>query len=259
VLDTLAASSIFLAKWRFDPSIDTLRQHPEGHRREAMAVMALAPAKLERAITRALAATLQGKGFARADAGGVERWQRGVYMFIGAVVTRIGGVNRVEPFAQLGFEEAQKIYAEYMDDDPVAAIKRAVNLQVSYCYFSGGKWGDHLRCQEEAELPAVLGEISRLASEKFLPFLEQNAEPKKVLELYLPYDENDVHSCDPPGWHGHSSALGALILARLYGPEHYAALKKRYAPIFRPLIPEIKERAMRLVSFLDGERSPESH
>ena len=225
--------------------------------------MALAPTKLKQAITKTLAETLQGKGFALTDSAGidggsVERWDGGVYMYIGVVVNRIGGVNRITPFAQLGFRETRKIYAEYMFDNPVEANKRAVDLQVDYCYFSGGKWGDHLRCQEESELAGLLDRIGRLGSDRMLPFLEQNADPRKVLELYLRYDEKNIHSCDPPGWTGHGSALGALILARLYGPEHYPALKKRYAPIFAPLIPDIKKRATRLISYLDGseERKP---
>jgi hypothetical protein len=215
--------------------------------------MALTRAKLERAITTALVDTLREKGFARAETGGVERWNGDIYMFVGAVVTRIGDVNRVEPFAQLGFRKPQQIYNKYMWDEPEEGIRLAVHLQVSYCFFSGGKWGDHLVCQEEGELPALLAQISRLACEKFVPFLEQSAEPRKVLELYLRFDENDLHSCAPPGWTGHSSALGALILARLYGPEHYRALKKRYAPIFKPLVPDLKERAMRLIAYLDGD------
>jgi hypothetical protein len=219
--------------------------------------MALTPEELEGAITKRLTATLHEKGFAPADGGGVERWQQGVYIFIGAVVTCIAGVNRVEPFAQLGFRETQKIYNEYMWGE-LQEPRIAVDLQVSYCYFSGGKWGDHLRCQEENEVAGLLDRIGRLAAEKILPYLEQNADPRKVLDLYLRYDEKNVHSCDPPGWKGHSSALGALILARLYGPEHYAALKKRYAPVFAPLIPDLKAKAMRLISYLERseERKP---
>jgi hypothetical protein len=88
--------------------------------------------------------------------------------------------------------------------------------------------GYHLRCQKESELAGLLDRIGRLASYKFLPFLEQNAEPRKVLELYLRYDEKG-----PPPFlrsarlAGLQLVLNGLILARLYGPEHYAALKKR--------------------------------
>jgi hypothetical protein len=230
---------------------------------ETLEEMTMTPARLGHAITKTLVDTLQEKGFAPTDAAGidggsVERWDQGVYMYIGVVVNRIDGVNRITPFAQLGFRDVKKIYAEYMSDNPVEANKRAIDLQVDYCYFSGGKWGDHLRCQEESELAGLLDRISRLASDRILPFLEQNADPRKVLDLYLRYDEKNIHSCDPPGWTGHSSALNALILARLYRPEHYPALKKRYGPIFAPLIPDIKKRAMRLISHLDGseERKP---
>jgi hypothetical protein len=77
-------------------------------------------------------------------------------MYIGTVVARIGGVNRVEPFAQLGYRETKKIYAEHMSDNAVEVNKIAVDLQVSYCYLSGGKWGDRLHCQEESELAGLL-------------------------------------------------------------------------------------------------------
>jgi len=216
--------------------------------------MFLAAAKLEQAIGRSLTDALRDQGFALEPTGGVGRWRDDIYMYVGAAVTRIGGTNRVAPFAQLGFREPQEIYNKYVWNEHEAA-KIAVDLQVEYCYFSKGKWGDHLLCQQEAELPALLQRIRELAALKILPFLEQHTDPRKVLELYLRFDENSGDPCEPPGWRGHGSALGALLLARLYAPEHYAPLKKRYAPVFKPLVPEIKEKAMRLIAYLD-QRTP---
>ena len=58
---------------------------------------------------------------------------------------------------------------------------------------------------------------------------------------------------DPPSWFGFSSALTRLILARLYGPEHYATLKQRYAGEFEDLDEDKLARVRRLIAYLDHQ------
>jgi len=217
--------------------------------------MGLPLQKLQAGVARVMSDVFLDKGFAPVGEGGMERWRGGVYFYVGAIVDRVGEVNRIEAVGQLGFGDVKRISSAFMADDPDKANKIAVHLQVRHCHFTEQP-GSHFVCQEEAELPGFLDSLKRFFTEKLLPVLEAHTDPKKVLDLYLSFDEKDVRSCKLPGWFGYSSALGALALARLHGPAHYGELKQRYMSYIRPLIPEIRDRAMDLISYLDQEPLP---
>ena len=213
--------------------------------------MALHGKKLKAAVQRLKSDVLRDKGFTPVGEGGMERWRDGVYFYVGAVVAR----DSIWPFGQLGFADVKRISSAFMADDPEKANKLAVHLQARHSYFTGQP-DSHFVCHEETELPGFLDSLKLFFTEKLLPLLESHADPKKVLDLYLSFDEKDIHSCKLPGWSGYSSALGALTLARLHGPAHYEELKQRYMRYIQPLLPEIRDRALSLISYLDQDPLP---
>lgn len=222
-----------------------------------MAVMTVIPAKkLEKQVQKSLQQWLEPLGFKLESNGGCGRWHGDVYTYIACVVNRIGGINRVSPFGQMGFSHTQKIYSAFMSNSPEESNKTAVDLQVPYAYFARS-WSADMRCQHEEELEEFLATLRNFTLERLYPTLTAYADPKRVLDLYLKRDETDKMCMDLPKWSGYSSALTALILARLHAPEKYGELKTRYMPSIEPLIPEYKERAMKLITYLDQkELSP---
>ncbi len=212
---------------------------------------AITAKRLEQAIAKEMAVWLAPIGFARDDSGGFSRWQGDVYTYIACVVTRYGGKNRVGPFGQIGFRHTRKIYTAFMSSDPDAANDIAVDLQVNYAYFVRN-WTEDMECQTTEELPGFVSSLRDFILNNLYPTLLSVSEPRKVLDLYVKYDETNRTCLDLPGWSGYSSALTALVLARVHEPSLYPSLKKRYAPIFRQLLPEIRARADRLIEYLDG-------
>ncbi|HET8730546.1 MAG TPA: hypothetical protein VFM34_05485 [Moraxellaceae bacterium] len=212
---------------------------------------AITAKKLEKAIEKALVEWLSPLGF-RAEQGGCSRWENDIYVYMGCVVTRIGGINRVKPVGQMGFRSSQAIYQAFMHDRDIPSPDRSVDLQADYAHFARS-WSSDMRCQSEEDLLAFLESLRIFVMEKLYPTLAAFSEPGAVVDLYLGYDEKDRHSLELPGWHGHGSALKALILARLYRPDAYEILKKRYQPIFEQLLPELRERVTRLLAYLDQQ------
>ncbi len=212
--------------------------------------------KLEKVIDKKLLEWLEPLGFYAEDGGGCARWENDVYVYIGCIVTRIGGVNCIRPFGQMGFKVTQRIFQAFMHDRNLHSPKMAVDLQADFAHFARN-WTEDMHCQDEEDLNSFLGELRSFVLNKLYPTLTIYVEPRQVLDLYLEYDETDRRCLELPGWHGYSSALKALILARLYRVEVYASLRKRYQPIFEPLIPEYKEQVSKLIAYLDQkELSP---
>ncbi len=212
----------------------------------------IAVRKLDKAISQALLEWLSPHGFIAADGGGVERWRGNRYDFIGAVVNRIGGENRVSPFGQMGFLDRKGIYSHFMSEDPQESNKIAVDVQLKYAHFMKD-WTADIKCQEVEDLEDCLVEVKTFVMGKLYPTLQGYDSPQKVLAAYLKKNEKDRRNFDPPGWKGYSSALTGLILARLYGQEHYAKLKERYAHEFEDLDEETLMRAKRLIAYLDHQ------
>jgi hypothetical protein len=212
----------------------------------------IAVRKLDKAISQALLEWLGPHGFVAAEGGGVERWQGNRYAFIGAVVNRVGGQNRISPFGQMGFAETQALYAHFMSDNPQESNKIAVDVQLKYAHFVKS-WTADMLCQEIEQLDAFLAELRVFVLENLYPALQAYDSPEKILSAYLKKNEKDRRSFDPPSWFGFSSALTGLILARLYGPEHYATLKQRYAGEFEDLDEDKLARVRRLIAYLDHQ------
>lgn len=212
----------------------------------------IAVRKLDKAISQALLDWLSPEGFVAAEGGGVERWQGNRYDFIGAVVNRVGGENRISPFGQMGFSETQKIYSHFMSSNPQESNKIAVDVQLQYAHFMRN-WTAHMRCQEIEQLDDCLAQLRIFVLDRLYPALMSYDTPEKVLAAYLRTNEKDPVSFEPPNWFGYSSALTGLILARLYGPEHYATLKQRYAGEFKDLDEDKLARARRLIAYLDHQ------
>lgn len=207
--------------------------------------------KLERVVQKSLIEWLSPIGFTLEDNGGCGRRQGDMYTYIACIVTRIGGANRVMPFGQMGFLHRKRIYSAFMSDDPDESNKIAVDLQVKYAHFTRD-WNADMRCQYEEELDDFLESLRAFIMDKLYPTLMAYVEPRKLLELYLKKDETDPKGFDLPNGFDYSSALTALILARLHGPEHYAELKQRYKPVFAELTqPQNIERVGKLIAYLD--------
>jgi hypothetical protein len=207
---------------------------------------------LDKAISDAMLEWLSPQGFVAAEGGGVERWRGDRYDFIGAIVNRIGGENRISPFGQMGFRERKKIYSHFMSDDPSESNKIAVDVQLQYAHFTRS-WTAHIKCQEVEHLGEVLAQLRGFVLDRLYPALMSYETPEKVLDTYLRTNEKDRVSFEPPSWFGYSSALTGLILARLFGPEHYATLKQRYSGEFKDLNEDKLARANRLISYLDHQ------
>jgi hypothetical protein len=211
--------------------------------------------RLDRAIDKTLLAALQPLGFSREGAGcGYARWDSAKSQYLGVITQCVGGKNRIEPFAQVGFADVTRIMDAFMN--PGAPTRKvSCNLQMRYSYFAG-RYDGHIPCQTEAELPKALGQVREFVLDELLPCAERYSDPKRALEAYLDYDENDRKSLKIPSWFGYSSALCGLILARLHGRNHYEGLRRRYWKIFAPLIPDIKEKALKIMAYLDCDPLP---
>jgi hypothetical protein len=207
--------------------------------------------KLEKAVQKALIEWFSPLGFVREDNGGCGRWENDRYTYIACIVSRVGGENRVLPFGQMGFKETKEIYQAFMHDKNLPSPNISVDLQVGYAHFMHD-WRARMLCESVEELDAFLKELHDFIFNKLYPTLSAFTEPRQVLELYLKKNE-DPRDFALPAWSGYGSALTGLILARLYAPENYAELKVRYHPIIDPLLPEYKERAMKLIAYLDQE------
>jgi hypothetical protein len=206
--------------------------------------------KLEKAIERALLDWLSPYGFESAEGGGVERWKDNRYDFIGTVVCKIGGENRISPFGQMGFRDRKKIYSHFIHEDRQEPEKFAIDATFKYAHFVHD-WTADMRCQQVEELESFLQNLKTFVIERLLPCLLSYDTPQKVLALYIKKNEKDRRSFSPPSWHGYSSALTVLILARLYEPQNYEPLKKRYWGAFEDLDTETMKRALRLIEYLD--------
>lgn len=206
--------------------------------------------KLEKAIDRSLLNWLSPCGFKLAEGGGVERRKDNRYDFIGTVVRKIGGENRITPFGQMGFRDRENIYSHFIHEDHKEPDKFAIDATFMYAHFMHD-WTADMRCQQLEELEGFLHSLQTFVIERLLPCLLSYDTPQKILALYIKKNEKDRRSFSPPRWHGYSSALTALILARLYEPNNYEPLKKRYWGEFEDLDQEKMKRVLRLIEYLD--------
>lgn len=207
--------------------------------------------KLKKLVDKKLFEWLAPLGFVMTENGGCERWQNGVYTYIACIVDRLGGVNRIKPFGQMGFLQIQKIYSHFMSDDPAESNKIAVDLQANYANFMRD-WTAYIPCQNEEDVDTMQVKLKAFIFDKLYPTLTRYATPEQVLALYLKYDETKKPNFDLPVFHGHSSALGALIIARLHAPQYYEKLKKRYQPVIAELMfPDEIQRCANLIAYLD--------
>jgi hypothetical protein len=208
--------------------------------------------KLHKIVNQAMLEWFTPLCFVRASSGGVERWQDDRYDYLGCVVKRIGGLNRVSPFGQMGFGHIQRLHSHFMSDDPIESNKIAVDVQLQYANFTKD-WTADMRCQHEEELEAFLPQLRSFVMDRLYPALMSYATPEQVLALYLKKNHSSPTDFDPPVWQGYNaaSALTGLILARLHGPGHYETLKRRYAGEFADLDVDTLMRANRLIAYLD--------
>ncbi len=176
-------------------------------------------------------------------------------MFVGGLVQRIGGKNRITPFGQIGFAATNRIYFAFIE--PGKPLRKATGeFQVEYRHFAGER-DAYIGCETEEELPQALDHVQDLILNRLLPCLEKHTDPKQVLQVYVTHDEHQKNSLGLIGAYDFSSALSGLILARLYGREHYEPLKRRYKFFFEPLRPETKEKALKLIAYLDHDPLPD--
>lgn len=213
-------------------------------------MMVLPVRSLEKQVNQALLGWFSSAGFTPSDSGGVERWREDRYDYIGCVVNRIGGENRVVPFGQMGWLHHQRIYSHFMSEDPGESNKIAVDVQLKYAHFVKD-WTAGMRCQQEREVEGFLSRLRAFVMDELYPCLMSFSTPSQVLDLYLKKDEKDPTSFEPPSWFGASSALIGLILARLHEPEQYQPLKERYRAEFDGLDGDRLSRANRLIKYLD--------
>ena len=212
--------------------------------------IALTKRKLETTVRDALADWLGPLGFRPSASGGVERCSDGRYEYVACVVSRVGGENRVQPFAQVGWLRRKKIYSHFMSENPDESNKIAVDVTFRYAHFKRD-WTARMVCQTQEQVPAFLESLKMFLTDQMLPAMRSCATPRDALNLYLKKNEDDKTSFDPPSWYGHTSALTALILARLYAPEHFEPLKQRYRRQFEGLDSETLAQSHRLLAYLE--------
>lgn len=216
--------------------------------------------KLEKIVNKTVLDVLAPHGFVKDETGGSFCDRGDVYLFVAGltqylgVIGQRGGRNQIRPFGQVGFAATNKIYFSFME--PGRPVRKATGeFQVDYRHFAGER-DAFIGCETEEELPAALEQVKALVLGRLLPCLEKHTDPKEALRVYVEHDEHQKNSLGLVGAHNYSTALSGLILARLYGREHYEPLKRRYQFFIDPLIPEIKEKALKLIAYLDSDQLP---
>ena len=157
--------------------------------------------KLHKIVNKSMLEWFTPLGFVGASSGGVERWQRDRYDYLGCVVNRIGGMNRISPFGQMGFGHIQRLFSHFMSDDPTESNKIAVDVQLQYVNFTKD-WTADMRCQHEEELEAFLPKLRNFVMDQLYPVLMSYATPEQVLALYLKKNEKSRTDFEPPVWQG---------------------------------------------------------
>jgi hypothetical protein len=216
--------------------------------------------KLEKIVNKAILEILAPFGFVEDKTGGAFCDRGDVYLYVGGLTQRLGvlgkpgGYNQIKPFGQIGFKAVNNIKLTFLD--PGEPIRKATgHFQVQYRHFAGER-DAYIGCETEEELPAALEQVRSLVLDQLLPCLEKHTDPKQVLQVYLAHDEHEKNSLGLIGAYDYSTALSGLILARLYGREHYEPLKRRYQHFIDPLRPETKEKALKLIAYLDCDPLP---
>ncbi|WP_029922628.1 hypothetical protein [Nevskia soli] len=210
--------------------------------------------KLEKLVDKTILDSLAPFGFVKDETGGSFCDRGDVYLYVGGLTRRLGGKNRIEPFGQVGFASANRIKFAFME--PGKPIRKATGtFQVHYRHFAGER-DAYIGCETEEELPHALERVRDLTLHRLLPCLEKHTDPKQVLQAYIAHDEHQKNSLGLLGAHDYNTALSGLILARLYGREHYEPLKRRYQHFIEPLMPELKEKALKLIAYLDSDPLP---
>lgn len=210
--------------------------------------------KLEKLVDKTILSALAPSGFVRDETGGSFCDRGDVFLYVAGLTRSLAGKNQITPFGQVGFAATNRIYFTFME--PGKQIRKATGeFQVDYRHFAGER-DAYIGCETEEEVPAALEQVRALVLDRLLPCLEKHTDPKEVLRVYVAHDELQKNSLDLVGAHNCSTALSGLILARLYGRKHYGPLKRRYQHFIDPLIPEIKEKALRLITYLDCDPLP---
>lgn len=140
-----------------------------------------------------------------------------------------------------------------MSDDPAESNKIAVEFQADYGNYAKD-WKAFIPCQNDEDVEKMLITLKTFIFDKLYPTLTRYATPEQVLDLYIKHDETNKANFDLPVFQGFSSALGALIIARLHAPQHYEKLKKRYQPVLDEVMyppDNISEGITKLIAYLD--------
>jgi len=204
--------------------------------------------RLERHLNKLALSILKPLGFKGEDEGCLREFNGGA-QYVAISVTDTGQRNSINPFGQTGLVMPHRIEEHFFGRQRMFGLGQ---FQVEHGHFSGDPI--HGRpCQTQADLPETEAWLQEFLLNQMVPCLEKHSDPRAILNAYLAHDETQKNTTDALAWKGWKSAATGLIYARLYGPEHYEGLKRRYARIFEPLLPQYKDQVTRLLAYLDQE------
>lgn len=214
--------------------------------------------RIEKATDKALYEWLNPLGFTQDNSGGCCRWEGDVFTYIACTFASYGDQNDVRPFGQIGFRQSSQIYRFFMLDKDPALLDHAVSMTADYANFVNS-YSDCLICNSMDEIGEFLEKLKLFVLNQLYPTLMKFTDPVTLVELYRQRDESQPKSFELPKWYGIQSAMTGIILARLFAPQHYDELLKRYRPLIDRLEanPEKYERAKKLLSYLESEPLPD--
>jgi hypothetical protein len=211
-------------------------------------------ARLQRLVDETILDALAPLGFTKDETGGSFAESKDVYSYVAGLTQYFGGSNRIMPFVQVGYATVGQIKSHFLS--PGQPVQKVIgHVQRNYRDFIRDR-DAYIGCETDEELPVALCTVRDFTLGRIVPCLKIYSDPRAALRSYLDYDENNKGLQDTTGAYSWTTALTGLTLARLYGPEHYQILKHRYRFFFIPLRLEFKERATKLIAYLDQDPLP---
>ena len=187
------------------------------------------------------------------------RRQEGILCKIFCLVNPTVGVS-VEPVIFMGFEKVAQIYHHFMKGHSLnAEPQMAVDIDLNFDHFQTPKRRNAiLECDTEEDVAPMIENLHHYMVELALPILESLTNPQVVLQWYLDRDDNStIRDGNLMLWSPRSSELIGLILARIYAPDLYEPLKKRYQAVLdRPVYEDLRKGIDNLIQFLEQDELP---
>ena len=165
-----------------------------------------------------------------------------------------------EPVMSMCFEKVAQVYHHFMKGHPLDAEPQVpAGITLNLGHFQTPKRRNLiLKCATEEDVAAMIEDLHHYMVELALPILESLTNPQVVLQWYLDRDDNStIRDGNLMLWSPRSSELIGLILARIYAPDLYEPLKKRYQAVLdRPVYEDLRKGIDNLIQFLEQDELP---